>query len=74
MYMKEDNTRKGLLTSREYWVALISVNLWTINGCKEKNNTKYEKIAEKIVDDDFMNRIYELSDPKDLIDSINLKK
>jgi len=66
--------RKQLLTSREYWIGIISVTLWNIHGCVEKDSPKYDKMAKKIVNDDFMSRIYELAEPKDLIESFKTNK
>ena len=54
-------SRKELITSREYWVALIHINLWNINGSVEADSDKWEAMAEKVVDETFMNVINELS-------------
>lgn len=55
-------TREELIKSREWWVALIHSQLWTINGCIEEDSDKWEAMAEKVVNDYFMDRIKELSE------------
>ncbi len=51
--------RKELITSREFWVAQIHLNLWNLNGSIEKDSDKWEQMAEKIVDERFYKLITE---------------
>ncbi len=54
-------TRQELITSREFWVAQIHISLWNLNGRVEKDSDKWEQMAEKIVDERFLNLITEIS-------------
>jgi len=54
-------TRKELIISREYWVGIIHLRLWQINGLVESDSDKWEAMAEQIVDDEFMKRVKELN-------------
>ena len=67
-------SRKELITSREYWVALIHINLWNINGSVEADSDKWELVAEKTVDENFMNVINELSKNKDMPTEVEIHK
>lgn len=59
---KINSKRTDLICSREYWVALIHINLWNANGSIEEDSDKYEEMAEKVVNEMFMNNIMELND------------
>lgn len=54
--------RIELITSREYWVGIIHLRLWTVNGSIERDSERWEKMAEIVVDEYFMKSIKELSD------------
>lgn len=53
-------TRHDLITSREFWVEVISNNLWRYFGCIEEDSEKHDVVAENIVDECFMKTILEL--------------
>lgn len=57
-------TRHELITSREHWVVKIHLTLWALHGNIEEDSDKWEELAEKIVDDDFMESIKELEQIK----------
>lgn len=52
-------TRKELLASKGYWRAKLHIALWSHFGRKKSN--KWEKVANQIVDDAFMETVHELS-------------
>lgn len=53
--------RSELIITREYWVARLHTDLWNIHGCIENDSDKWEQMAEKLVDESFMNTITELT-------------
>lgn len=52
--------RLALITSRECWVVQIHMRLWELNGRVEKDSDKWERFAEKMVDEEFMKYIREI--------------
>lgn len=55
-------TRKELITSREYWVALIAQSMYEQSGCKDGEMETFERMAEVAVSNLFMTVIMELAD------------
>lgn len=51
-------TRKELITSRQYWVALLHTELYRVHNYSKDDEC--EKIAEDVVSDHFMSVINEL--------------
>lgn len=67
--------RKELITSREYWVALLHAELYRVHNYSKEDEC--EKMAEDIVSDYFMNIINELSNgtSEEVIqDTVHIKK
>lgn len=52
--------RIDLISSKEYWSTTIAIKMWNANKNKNPYFRFYEKLAEKIVDDEFMMIIEEL--------------
>ena len=46
--------RQELISSKEYWSTKIALALWTYNGSRDDDFDTYGKMAESIVDDDFI--------------------
>ena len=51
--------RQELISSKEYWSTKIALSLWNYNGSHDDYFDIFEKMAESIVDDDFIKAMEE---------------